>query len=169
MEIEESKPMEDACIAFGLYLNISDTAEAVSNALLNLFLLQEKPDNAVEFIRENLDPSVNLHFAKLKREIQSAEEELAQLDALVAECRAKSIKLIEEQAEALELDANIFGDVSETNAKDAEAVDGSAEINEQSSQANVEGAEIEAELKPSAENAEVKVESKAIEEATETA
>lgn len=169
MEIEESKPMEDACIAFGLYLNISDTAEAISNALLNLFLLKDKPDNAVEFIRENLDPSVNLHFAKRKREIQYAEEELAQLNALVAECRAKSIKLIEEQAEALELDADILGDVSETNAMDAEAIDGNAEINEQSSQAIVEGAELQAETKPSAENAEIVAESKTIEEATETA
>lgn len=148
MEIEESKPMEDACIAFGLYLNISGTAEAVSNALLNLFLVKKKPNDAVEFVRENLDPNVNKQFEKLKMEIQAAEKELEFLNDLVAECRAKSIKLIEEQAEALDLDANIFGDGTEPDAVDAEVGDGSAENNEQYSQPNAEGAEIETESKP---------------------
>lgn len=167
MEVIESKPMEDACIAFGLYLNMTGTAEAVSNALLNLFLLKEKPDNAVEFIRENLDHKVNLNFVKLKKEIQSAEEELAQLNDLVAECKAKSMKLIEEQAEALELDGDFVEGEFESNAMGSEMVDGSAEIDKQSSQPNVEVTELEtkSESKSNAEDTEVDAEVKTIENA----
>lgn len=166
MEVIESKPMEDACIAFGLYLNMTGTAEAVSNALLNLFLLKEKPGNAVEFIRENLDHKLNLNFIKLKKEIQSAEEELAQLNDLVAECKAKSIKLIEEQAETLELNDDIGGEF-ETNAMDSKTLDGSAGIDKQSSQPNAEVSESETkfESKTNAEDAEVDGEVKTIENA----
>lgn len=167
MEVIESKPMEEACIAFGLYLNMTGTAEAVSNALLNLFLSKEKPDNAVEFIRENLDHKVNLNFAKLKKEIQSAEEELAQLNDLVAECKAKSMKLIEEQAEALELDGDIVGSELGSNAMGSEIVDGSAEIDKQSLQSNAETTDMEANVasKSNADDTEVDAEVKTIENA----
>lgn len=109
MDIELKNPMEEACSEFGLYLNISGTAEAASGALLNLFLLLDKPENPIEFVRENLDPKLNVDLEKLKAKVVQAQEELAELDEIVAELKAQSIRLIEEQAarEGDEYDENI--------------------------------------------------------------
>lgn len=168
MEIEESNPMEEACISYGLYLNMTGTAEAVSNALLNLFLLKEKPENPVEFIRENLDPKTNEVIAKLKKEIQSAEQELAQLNEIAAEYKAKSIKLIAEQAKAaLELDADTLADGSEENVMSSEAIDGSAEIDKQSTQPNSKGDEVNVESKPNTENPKIEIDSKSAADSAE--
>ena len=89
------------------------------------------------------------------------------MNDLVAECKAKSMKLIEEQAEALELDGDFVEAESESNAMGSEMVDGSAEIDKQSSQPNAEVTELETkfESKSNAEDTEVDAEVKTIENA----
>lgn len=125
IDIDIRNPMADACSEFGLYLNSTGTAEAISTALLDLFLLPEKPDNPIEFIREHFDPKLNLVQSKLKEELTLAQQELAELQDIVEEVKAQQLRLIKEQAER-EDDDDLEYD-SESKLADEQKQDGNAE------------------------------------------
>lgn len=91
LEEEEEKPLEKSCSEFGLFLNVSGAAEAVSNALLDLFLLNERPELAVEYVRENLDAHLNRELARLAEAVVVARAELEGLREEVLQERKKGI------------------------------------------------------------------------------
>lgn len=137
MEVEIKNPIEEACTEFSAYLNISGAAEAASTALLDLFLLLEKPENPIEFVRENLDQSLNVELAKLKDEVELAKEELAEMNELIAELKAKSIKLIEEGQEGDELlDDSVEDAVTEPGLAEGTPSEENPETNEKPSEEN---------------------------------
>lgn len=74
-------------------------AEAVANALLQLFLLEIKPENPIEFVRENLDLNLHTKISELKNDIEMAKDTLAQLNAEISEMRKFAIKLVAEEIE----------------------------------------------------------------------
>lgn len=74
-------------------------AEAVANALLQLFLLETKPENPIEFVRENLDLNLHTKISELKNDIELAKDTLAQLNAEISEMRKFEIKLVAEEIE----------------------------------------------------------------------
>lgn len=59
----------------------------MSNALLNLFLLESKPENPIEIVRDNIDLNLSAQIGKLKNEVEQAKKMLAQLNARVSEMR----------------------------------------------------------------------------------
>lgn len=74
-------------------------AEAVANALLQLFLSEIKPENPIEFVRENLDLNLHTKISELKNDIELAKDTLAQLNAKILEMRKFEIKLVAEEIE----------------------------------------------------------------------
>lgn len=109
MEEEEPKPMQDACIAFANYLNTSGGAESMSDALLDLFLLDKnRPENSVEFVRQQLNMELNKKFARLKKEVESSRAYLKQLNEVVEEMR-----IIDLEAEPSEMDSIASANVSQ--------------------------------------------------------
>lgn len=104
LEEEESNPLGEACTEFGTYLNVSGAAEAASNALLALFLLDAKPENAVEFVRETLDKKINKELARLKEKVECARDEVQLLKDEILEMRKLGLKLITEESEETSAD-----------------------------------------------------------------
>lgn len=151
MDVEISNPIEEACTEFGSYLNITGTAEAASNALLNLFLMLEKPEDPLEFVRENLDPHLNVQFAKLKVKVESTREELNELNELIADLKAKSIKLIEEQAAMAE-----GAELLEGDAEGAEGAAGAEDAEGEVTESGTGEGNPETEEKPSEESGGIK-------------
>lgn len=117
-EVDESNPLADSCTEFGLYLNVSGAAEAASNALLNLFMLDEKPDNAVEWIRETLDKRINKELERLKTKVETARDELTHLKDVIVEIRNLGLKLHNED-EASDDDSSQDGDEQNPNQDEA--------------------------------------------------
>lgn len=61
------------------YLESTGAVKALWNILIELDRLKNKPDDAVEYIRENLDRELTKQFISLKLDINAAEEEFSQL------------------------------------------------------------------------------------------
>lgn len=64
---------------FHEYLQSKGAEQSLWNILIQIDKLKNKPENPVEYIRENLDPELTKQFTNLKMDIHLAEEELSQL------------------------------------------------------------------------------------------
>lgn len=71
--------MEEACQNFRTYLHSSGVAEALSSTLLNLYRLNKKPTNPIEFIRQNLPPPLPDTIASLTAELDSLNKDIEKL------------------------------------------------------------------------------------------
>lgn len=98
-EEEAVRPLEKSCSEFGLFLNVSGAAEAASNALLDLFLLDERPEHAVEFVRENLNKKINTELDRLTEAVEAAKIELEALKVEIVEERKNALMAKEESDE----------------------------------------------------------------------
>lgn len=61
---------------FREYLEKSGGEEAIWNVLIKLDKLKAKPEDPVEYLRENMDPKLSENFADLKHEIEEVKGEI---------------------------------------------------------------------------------------------
>lgn len=142
LEDEESNPLGEACTEFGTYLNVSGAAEAASNALLALFLLDQKPENAVEFMRETLDVKINKELARLKSSVESARDEVQLLKDEILEMRKLGLKLItEEDSEETSADGESQEQIDDDQNPDGEQADDKLETESLASLGPIESEE----------------------------
>lgn len=64
---------------FREYLQSKGAEQALWNILIEMDKMKNKPENPVEYIRENLSPELTKQFTNLKMDIHLAEEEFSQL------------------------------------------------------------------------------------------
>lgn len=128
MDEIEKNPIVEACTAFGDYLNVTGVAEALASTFLSLFLMDEKPKEPIEYIREHLDLDLNKELATLHLEIEQEKAELERQNERLAKLKAEGFKLIEEALDALEGDELLDGEVQQdTESKDDSKLKDAAE------------------------------------------
>lgn len=71
--------MEKARNQFWDYLQTSGAEDALADALQKLYKLEKKPENAVEFLLNNLDPNMAKKIQVQAKEIEALKKELSQL------------------------------------------------------------------------------------------
>lgn len=71
--------MDKARNQFWDYLQTSGAENALSEVLQKLYNLDEKPNNAVDFLLNNLDPEMSQKLEAQSKEIESLKKQLAEL------------------------------------------------------------------------------------------
>lgn len=71
--------MDEACDNFRTYLASSGTSEALIVALTNLYRMGKRPNNPIEFIRQNLPPVHEETIASLTAELQALRKDCENL------------------------------------------------------------------------------------------
>lgn len=83
--------MEEACTKFRLFMESSGVSDAIYQTLLKLYKLEKKPNNSVEFLRQNLPPAQSETIAKLKSQLATLNKDIDRLNKM-AERAQKSKK-----------------------------------------------------------------------------
>lgn len=71
--------MEEACNQFRSYLHSSGVADALAASLTSLYQLKKKPENPVEFIRQNLPPTQEETISGLTNELAELTNDIDKL------------------------------------------------------------------------------------------
>lgn len=112
--------MEEACNNFRSYLNSSGCGEAISTSLSNLYKLEKKPANPIEFIRRNLPPSQKETVADLTAELADLNNDIEKLRSMLPKIQQIKDANPVENVESNELNSNFEAHLEEFELKEAD-------------------------------------------------
>lgn len=76
---QQMEKTDRQCIEFRNYLESSGAISALTNVLVKLHDLEEKPQNSIEFLRANLDPQTTVSIEELQVEVANLRREIGEL------------------------------------------------------------------------------------------
>lgn len=109
--------MEEFCNNSRSYLNTSGVGEAVSTSLSNLYKLEKKPANPIEFIRRNLPPTQKETVAELTAELADLNNDIEKLRSMLPKVEPIKDTNSVENDESNELNSNFEANLEEFEPK----------------------------------------------------